>query len=59
MQSVPNDLTAFDAGVQEAHQRLRFLIDMRLKQLQDTPGLKNRQQLSDELHRIRQYCESC
>lgn len=59
MQSVPETVTWYEAGADQERQRIRFLIDMRLKQLQDIPNLKNREQLSNELHRIRQYCDPC
>lgn len=55
--SIPSDFTAFQAGIQEERQRMRFLIDLRVDQLKAIPSLKNRAQLCEELWRLRQYCD--
>ena len=57
MSSIPNEITAFQAGIQEERQRMRFLIDLRVDQLKSIPSLKNRMQLCEELWRLRQYCD--
>ena len=57
MSSIPSELAAFQAGIQEERQRMRFLIDLRVDQLKAIPSLKNRMQLCEELWRLRQYCD--
>lgn len=57
MSDIPSDLTAFQAGIQEERRRMQFLIDLRVDQLHAIPSLRNRQQLCEELNRLRQYCD--
>jgi len=52
-----SDTSAFAASQTEERQRIRQLIDIRIDQLASTIGLRNRQQLCDELLHIRQYLE--
>ena len=52
-----SDSSAFAAGQTEERQRIRQLIDLRIDQLNGTVGIRNRQQLCDELFYIRQYLE--
>jgi hypothetical protein len=45
----------FKAGQASERDRLRLLIDIRVDQLRDTCGIKNRDQLCAELLNLRQY----
>lgn len=47
----------FKAGQQSERDRLRLLIDIRIDQLRGTMGIRNREQLCQELQHIRKYLE--
>jgi len=47
----------FKAGQQSERDRLRLLIDIRIDQLRDTMGIRNRDQLCTELQHIRKYLD--
>jgi hypothetical protein len=45
----------FKAGQASERDRLRLLIDIRIDQLRETIGIRNREQLCAELLHLRQY----
>jgi hypothetical protein len=45
----------FKAGQASERDRLRLLIDIRIDQLRETIGIRNREQLCAELLNLRQY----
>jgi len=45
----------FKAGQRSERDRLRLLIDIRIDQLRGTMGIRNREQLCQELQHIRKY----
>ena len=45
----------FKAGQASERDRLRLLIDIRIDQLRETCGIRNREQLCAELLHLRQY----
>ena len=47
----------FKAGQQSERDRLRLLIDVRVNQLQGICGIRNREQLCAELHRLKDLLE--
>ena len=47
----------FKAGQQSERDRLRLLIDVRVEQLRGTHGIRNREQLCAELHRLKNLIE--
>ena len=47
----------FKAGQQCERDRLRLLIDVRVEQLRGTHGIRNREQLCAELHRLKNLIE--
>jgi len=47
----------FKAGQQSERDRLRLLIDVRVEQLRGTHGIRNREQLCAELHRLKNLLE--
>jgi hypothetical protein len=47
----------FKAGQQSERDRLRLLIDVRVSQLQGICGIRNREQLCAELHRLKNLIE--
>ena len=47
----------FRAGQQSERDRLRLLIDVRVNQLQGICGIRNREQLCAELHRLKDLLE--
>jgi hypothetical protein len=51
------DRSSFTAGQQSERDRLRLLIDVRVEQLRGTHGIRNREQLCAELHRLKNLIE--
>ena len=47
----------FKAGQQSERDRLRLLIDIRIDQLHGTMGIRNRDQLCQELQHLRKYLD--
>jgi len=47
----------FKAGQCSERDRLRLLIDVRVEQLRGTHGIRNREQLCAELHRLKNLIE--
>lgn len=47
----------FKAGQQSERDRLRLLINIRVDQLRGTMGIRNREQLCQELLNLRQYLD--
>jgi hypothetical protein len=47
----------FKAGQASERDRLRLLIDIRIDQLRETIGIRNREQLCAELLHLRQYLD--
>jgi len=51
------EIDTFAAGQQSERDRLRLLIDVRVEQLRGTHGIRNREQLCAELHRLKNLIE--
>ena len=49
-----SDSSAFSAGQDHERRRIAALLDMRVQQLRDTMGIRNRGEICSELLRIRQ-----
>jgi len=58
LEQLLTDSGTYRQGQQDERQRLRQLIDLRIDQLNAIIGLRYRQQICDELLRIRQQFES-
>jgi hypothetical protein len=57
LEQLLNDTGAYRQGRQDERERLQQLIDIRIDQLSNVPGIRNRQQLCAELLHVRQLLD--